>query len=182
MYIFIGLLFKVGCLTLSYLDYHNIFRCSCCHTFHSFIHSFTTNLPTGSVLMLFGPLLLFTPERKITVKNRILQAVVKASHKRETRYTSFVVFCIVTAAQGVVLYSLSLVLERIFRMSMVNMIGYCICYGMVSLLYLACFYSSMLRKPIVVGSFEPLAFLRSVPLSIITKHVKIVQQEEHHLA
>ena len=132
--------------------------------------------------MLFGPLLLFTPERKITVKNRILQAVVKASHKRETRYTSFVVFCIVTAAQGVVLYSLSLVLERIFRMSMVNMIGYCICYGMVSLLYLACFYSSMLRKPIVVGSFEPLAFLRSVHLSIITNHVSIVQQEEHHLA
>ena len=58
-----------------------------------------SSLVLGSVLMLFGPLLVFTPNRKIYVKSRIMRAVVKAAHKKETRYVSFAIFGVVIAAQ-----------------------------------------------------------------------------------
>ena len=53
----------------------------------------------GATLMLFGPLLVFTPERKITVKNRILRAVVKGAQAKETRYVSFAIFLVILGCQ-----------------------------------------------------------------------------------
>ena len=66
--------------------------------------------------MLFGPLLVFTPARKIVVSNRLLRAVVAGAQRKETRYTAFAVFCVVLATQVVVIYSLSLVLSRVFKL------------------------------------------------------------------
>ena len=50
--------------------------------------------------MLFGPLLVFTPERKIIVRNRILRAVVAGAQAKETRYVSFAIFLVILATKA----------------------------------------------------------------------------------
>ncbi len=87
-----------------------------------------SSLILGALSMAFGPLLVFTPERKIYVKQRIAVAIVRTAHAKETRYTSLGLFCLVTLAQGVVLYSLAVVLDRVFRLPLVDSIGFSICY------------------------------------------------------
>ncbi len=58
-----------------------------------------SSLVLGAVFMVVGPLIVFTPQRKLLVTHTVMRAVVRAAHKKETRYTTFAVFCLVLAAQ-----------------------------------------------------------------------------------
>ena len=49
--------------------------------------------------MIVGPLVVFTPQRKLLVHNVVARSLVRGAHKRETRYVSFVLFCLILAAQ-----------------------------------------------------------------------------------
>ena len=40
------------------------------------------------------------------------------------------------------------------------MIGYCACYAMVCVFYLAAFYTAMLKRAIVIRGIDPLQYLR----------------------
>jgi hypothetical protein len=57
--------------------------------------------------MLFGPLLVFTPEIKMIVSNRFLRAVVGGAQKKETRYVAFAIFLVILASQVCVCVSVS---------------------------------------------------------------------------
>ena len=56
-------------------------------------------MTAGALFMSFGPLLVLTPEKKITVVRSFARMIVGGAHKKETRYTAFAGFAIVFAAQ-----------------------------------------------------------------------------------
>jgi hypothetical protein len=116
----------------------------------------------GAVFMLFGPLLIFRPVLKIIVKSRLGRAAVLACHHHLMRYMAFGLFAIVVSAQVVVVWALSLVLYRVFSLSIANTVGFSACYVLVSLFYLAAFYETMLRRPFAVKGKKPLKWMRYV--------------------
>ena len=58
-----------------------------------------SSLVLGSLFMVVGPLIVFTPQRKLLVQNVIMRSAVRVAHKKETRYTTFALFLLVLAAQ-----------------------------------------------------------------------------------
>ena len=58
-----------------------------------------SSLILGALFMIVGPLVVFTPQRKLLVHNVVARSLVRGAHKRETRYVSFVLFCLILAAQ-----------------------------------------------------------------------------------
>jgi len=64
------------------------------------------------------------------------------------------------SVQGVVLYSLSLALDRVFRMSVLNTIGITACYAMICIVYIGAYYKAMFRRDIVINGQAPLQILR----------------------
>jgi hypothetical protein len=90
----------------------------------------------------------------------VAKAIVETAHKKETRYTSFVIFCVVLAAQLVVIYSMSLVLSSVFDLPVVDVIGFCICYFCIVLFYLLAFAKTMLKLSGQVFGQDPLHYIR----------------------
>ena len=84
----------------------------------------------------------------------------RRAHKKETRYTAFTIFCLVSAAQLVVIYSMSLVLSSVFGLPIVDVIGFCVCYFFIVLFYLFAFGKTMLKLPGKVLGRDPLAYIR----------------------
>ena len=58
------------------------------------------------------------------------------------------------------MYSLSLVLNKVFLLSLLNTIGLTVFYGLVCVVYLAAYYSAMFRTDIVIDGKHPLKDLR----------------------
>jgi hypothetical protein len=86
----------------------------------------------------------------------------------------------------VVIYSLSLVLLKVFDlevllfpkhnmtlmlMQLVNVIGYCVCYALVCVFYLAAFYSAMMQHRLIIKGVDILDTLRSVSTSRLSSFI-----------
>eukprot|EP00055_Hartaetosiga_balthica_P010829 m.47463 g.47463 ORF g.47463 m.47463 type:complete len:847 (-) comp7332_c0_seq4:1325-3865(-) len=119
-----------------------------------------SSLLFGALFMIIGPLLLLSPVKKIYVTSRIGRAIVGAAHKKETRYTAFGLFLLVCIAQLTVIYSLGLVLYRVFNLEIVDVMGTCVCYLLLVAFYLVAFYSSMMEKTISLRGIKPLEVVR----------------------
>ncbi len=58
------------------------------------------------------------------------------------------------------IYTISLVLDRVFRMTTLNTIGIAACYSLLCIVYLGAYYTAMFRKEIVIAGQNPLQMLR----------------------
>eukprot|EP00045_Choanoeca_perplexa_P014091 m.163845 g.163845 ORF g.163845 m.163845 type:complete len:607 (-) comp16562_c0_seq2:1121-2941(-) len=120
-----------------------------------------SSLILGAVFMIIGPLIVFTPQRKIVVrKNKLLRAMVRGANKKSTRWISFSVFCLAFAAQLIVLYSLATVTHVVFKLPIVDTVGLVVCYFLISLFYLMAFAVTMLKLEFSVKDHNPLKQIR----------------------
>ncbi|KAJ5076517.1 protein diaphanous [Anaeramoeba ignava] len=116
----------------------------------------------SAVTMGFGPFLVLMPTKKVILKKEtFFKKLVRFSHKKETRYTFFVIFCLITIMQGFVTYSLWHTLNDILGIDLKITIGCIVGYVLVCLFYLVIFYSVMMRKEVVIANINLLDQLRT---------------------
>eukprot|EP00003_Mantamonas_plastica_P019581 TRINITY_DN318_c0_g1_i10.p1 TRINITY_DN318_c0_g1~~TRINITY_DN318_c0_g1_i10.p1 ORF type:complete len:1313 (-),score=487.63 TRINITY_DN318_c0_g1_i10:725-4663(-) len=104
--------------------------------------------------MAFGPFLVLTPTRKITLKKEtFFKKLVVGAQKDETRYFALAMFVVLTGMQVFVVYSIYVVLEAITN-DLRLILGIVVGYSLVCLFYLVIFYSVMMKKEVVIGGIN----------------------------
>eukprot|EP00003_Mantamonas_plastica_P008201 TRINITY_DN1710_c1_g1_i1.p1 TRINITY_DN1710_c1_g1~~TRINITY_DN1710_c1_g1_i1.p1 ORF type:complete len:338 (-),score=113.78 TRINITY_DN1710_c1_g1_i1:1764-2777(-) len=113
----------------------------------------------AAVTMLFGPFLVLTPTKQITLKkDTFFKKMVVGAQKDETRYFAFGLFCFITLLQGFVVFSLWTVLSTLVELRLV--LGIVIGYSLVCLFYLVIFYSVMMKKPVIIKGINLMEQIR----------------------
>ena len=107
-------------------------------------------LVSGSIFMLFGPLLILTPVNKKVVRSKFFKKIVEVAQKKETRYLSLFFFTLMTASQGLATYAIYISLTNVFGLASVDAAGVSAAHALVCLFYLAAFYATMMKKELTL--------------------------------
>lgn len=114
----------------------------------------------ASASLAFGPFYVFSPTRPIKLqKQTFLKRLATVARKKESRWTTFVIFCLLTALQGVVAYDLYALLTSIavpFEQVALTVFG----YVLLTLFYLIVFYTTMLGRVFQYNDLDVVEHIR----------------------
>jgi hypothetical protein len=113
------------------------------------------------VTMAVGPFFVFTPIKPIKLKKEtLLKKIATVARKKSSRTIVFVLFCVLTAMQGLVAYDI-FELMGAFGLStdqqVLTVFGYCL----VALFYLMVFYSTVLGRTFVYNDIDMVEHIRT---------------------
>jgi FlaA1/EpsC-like NDP-sugar epimerase len=117
--------------------------------------------PARVVFLVYGPVLILPPKRKVAVTSAVARAVVQTGQAKPTRWGALCVFVLVCAAQVFVAYALYQVLTRILAADLTTVLGLVGCYVLVVVVYLLAFYCTMARASVVIQGIDLLTTVRA---------------------